>query len=184
VGYGYGGPTINIYSRNNILDAGTSINDRNNDPLGNYDYDLYRRGIPSGSEPNGIMGIPIYNQNNREGEYALSPSSPGYDDGVVLLNFNDDFTGSNPDMGAHEAGTPPMEFGVNAYRTQPPISPTPTPAPNPGDGNNDGLVDGRDFIIWLLHYGQDVSGVNNGDYNDSGEVEIGDYVVWVNNYTK
>jgi hypothetical protein len=60
---------------------------------------------------------------------------------------------------------------------------TPTPQPDtPGDGNNDGLVDGQDFIIWLTHFGQNVSGASNGDYNDSGKVEIGDYIVWVSNY--
>jgi hypothetical protein len=60
---------------------------------------------------------------------------------------------------------------------------TATPQPDtPGDGNNDGLVDGKDFIILLIHFGQNVSGASNGDYNDSGDVEIGDYVVWINNY--
>ena len=39
------------------------------------------------------------------GNYQLAPSSPGYDKGVRLPNFNDDFTGAAPDMGAHEAGT-------------------------------------------------------------------------------
>jgi len=29
-------------------------------------------------------------------------------------NHNDGFTGAAPDMGAHEAGTPPMQFGVDA----------------------------------------------------------------------
>lgn len=65
----------------------------------------------------------------------------------------------------------------------PPPTTTPTPTLGvPGDGNNDGQVDGQDFIIWLTHYGQNVSGVSNGDYNDSGKVEIGDYVVWIKNY--
>jgi hypothetical protein len=34
----------------------------------------------------------------------------------VLPNFNDGFTGSAPDMGAHENGIPALEFGVEAYR--------------------------------------------------------------------
>jgi len=60
---------------------------------------------------------------------------------------------------------------------------TPTPHPNvPGDGNNDGKVDGQDFIIWLTHYGQNVSGANNGDYNGDNQITISDYLVWVNNY--
>ena len=52
-----------------------------------------------------------------------------------------------------------------------------------GDGNGDGQVDGQDFIIWLTHYGQYVSGTESGDYNDSGKVEIGDYISWVTNLT-
>jgi hypothetical protein len=30
---------------------------------------------------------------------------------VRLPNFNDDFTGAAPDMGAHETGKPAMKFG-------------------------------------------------------------------------
>jgi len=62
-------------------------------------------------------------------------------------------------------------------------TPTNPPAPVPGDGNNDGVVDGKDFIIWLTHYSQNVSGTNNGDYNDSGKVEIGDYLIWISNFS-
>jgi hypothetical protein len=62
--------------------------------------------------------------------------------------------------------------------------PPPTPSPGtPGDGNNDGRVDGKDFIIWLSHFGQNVSGANNGDYDNNGQVRISDYIVWVKNYT-
>lgn len=43
-------------------------------------------------------------------------------------------------------------------------------------------VDGQDFIIWLTHYGQSISGTNNGDYDGNEKVEIGDYTVWVTNY--
>lgn len=51
-----------------------------------------------------------------------------------------------------------------------------------GDGNNDGQVDGQDFIIWLTHFDQSIFGTSNGDYDESGKVEIGDYVVWINTY--
>jgi rhamnogalacturonan endolyase len=51
-----------------------------------------------------------------------------------------------------------------------------------GDGNDDGLVDGQDFIIWLTHYGQNVSGVNNGNYNKDSTVDIADYIVWIKNF--
>jgi hypothetical protein len=35
-----------------------------------------------------------------------------------------------------------------------PVPTYPTQPPTPGDGNNDGLVDVKDFIIWLNHIGQ------------------------------
>jgi hypothetical protein len=34
---------------------------------------------------------------------------------VRIPNFNDDFAGKAPDMGADEAGAPALEFGVQAY---------------------------------------------------------------------
>jgi hypothetical protein len=45
--------------------------------------------------------------------YQLAPSSPGYDTALRIPNFNDSFTGAGPDVGAHEAATPVMKFGVN-----------------------------------------------------------------------
>ena len=112
---------LNTMSRNNILhihrSSGQSIHDRDRDPLGDYDYDLYNGNINAypGAEPNGIEGIPRYDLNDSDGEFALYSSSPGYDAGVFIPNFNDDYHGAAPDMGAHEAGSPPMEFGVDAY---------------------------------------------------------------------
>lgn len=52
--------------------------------------------------------------------FALSPGSRGFDAGVALPNFNDGFAGAGPDIGAQEAGSAPMEFGVNAYRSAKP----------------------------------------------------------------
>lgn len=122
VGLGCGGPMLNTTSRNNILHVYKpwhgSINDKKKDPLGDYDYDLYsgKIGAAEGAELHGIHAVPIYNPGNGKGEFALDQSSPGYDAGVVLPNFNDGFTGSAPDMGAHESGIPALEFGVDAYR--------------------------------------------------------------------
>jgi len=122
VGFGWGGPMLNTMSRNNILHVNKpgyrSIKDRNYDPLSDYDYDLYNGNITArpGSERNGINGVPIYDRNNGDGEFALDSSSPGYDAGVIIPNFNDNYNGAAPDIGAHEAGSPPMEFGINAYQ--------------------------------------------------------------------
>ncbi|MHC4656988.1 MAG: hypothetical protein ACYS91_18515, partial [Planctomycetota bacterium] len=112
----------NMFTRNNILhisnDRDNSISNQNQNSTNDFDYDLYNGNINAypGAEPNGIKGVPIYDLNNGDGEYALDPFSPGYDAGVVIPNFNDNYSGAAPDIGAHEAGSPPMEFGVNAYQ--------------------------------------------------------------------
>jgi hypothetical protein len=33
---------------------------------------------------------------------------------VIIPNFNDDYTGKAPDIGAQEAGSPPMKFGIRS----------------------------------------------------------------------
>lgn len=66
--------------------------------------------------------------------------------------------------------------------TATPTSPAPTGAGKPGDANGDNIVDGRDYIIWLLHYGQNVSGATNGDFDNNNTVDGRDYVVWLLNY--
>lgn len=121
VGMGWGGPMLNTISRNNILhvyrSSGTSIVDKKQDPLGDYDYDLYNGKLRAadGVEPHGIRGVPVYDPVNADGEFALDPSSPGYDAGAPIPNFNDVWTGFGPDVGAHERGAPAMQFGVDAY---------------------------------------------------------------------
>lgn len=75
-------------------------------------------------------------------------------------------------------------------RTPTPIVPTNPASPTAsvpaggkmGDGNNDGRVDGIDYVIWLNHYGLNASGAVNGDYNLNGTVDGVDYVVWRNNF--
>ncbi|MFL5311896.1 MAG: malectin domain-containing carbohydrate-binding protein [Myxococcales bacterium] len=129
----------NVFSRNNILqvhkDWHESIADGLHDPQGDYDYDLYNGVINArpGQEQNGRKGVPIYASGNGPGEFALAPNSLGFDQGVVLPGFNDGYAGLKPDMGAFEAGSPPMEFGVDAYRT-----PLPQPLTLPADINAGG----------------------------------------------
>ncbi len=133
---GFGGdPMLNVTSRNNILHArSVAIRDRTADPAGDYNYDLYTGELrtPDRHETHGIKGEPIYVEGygmgsqtrpvafgdpmaGSEGLFWLSPASPGYDRGVLLPNFNDGYEGGAPDIGAHEAGTSLMEFGVDAY---------------------------------------------------------------------
>lgn len=63
-----------------------------------------------------------------------------------------------------------------------PLTFSPPPIVKPGDSNNDGLVDGIDYVVWLTHYNQTLTGATLGDFNNSGIVDGVDYVVWLNNY--
>jgi hypothetical protein len=124
-GLGWGGPMVNVTTRNNILHVTRdAIRRQKEDPLGDYDYDLFtgQSRILDQREKHGIRAEPIYAEGSgiREGKgrFQLSPKSPGYDAGVRLPNFNDDYTGQGPDLGAHEADTTVMQFGVDAYRRQ------------------------------------------------------------------
>lgn len=122
---GSGGPLTNTETRNNILHIWKtwwgSISDTRASTTNNFDYDLYNGVITAyaGAEANGIHNTPIYASGNgwvsgSGGMYALDPTSPGYHVAVPLPNFND--STATPDMGAHQSGTPPMEFGVNIVR--------------------------------------------------------------------
>ena len=42
---------------------------------------------------------------------VVQVKNPAIDAGVRLPGFNDDFTGAAPDIGAFEAGRPPLRFG-------------------------------------------------------------------------
>ncbi|MFL6572426.1 MAG: hypothetical protein ACJ8G4_11775 [Burkholderiales bacterium] len=120
---GPGVPMTNTVSRNNILhikksnwsaiDAAGGGND-------DMDYDLYNGNVNiSGAEVHGHVGTPIYASGHgwtseSGGLYQQATNSPGYDRGVRLSNFNDNFTGGAPDIGAAETGRPAMRFGVKA----------------------------------------------------------------------
>ena len=113
-------------SRNNILHVRSDRNhSASNNPrnVGNdFDYDLFNGRIPAGHESHGVRGEPIYEASSgfdsatKSGRFQLAPTSPGASAGRPIPNFNDGYTGRAPDIGAHQRGTPPMRFGVNAAR--------------------------------------------------------------------
>jgi hypothetical protein len=118
-----GGPELlSVVSRNNILHVrsrtGTSIRDASTRPAHDYDYDLVSGRVRSAGnqERHGVVGVPVFAASRPAGDFALDPGSPGFDAGQRIPNFNDDARGQGPDIGAFEAGSAPMEFGVNAYR--------------------------------------------------------------------
>ncbi|HEX3155280.1 MAG TPA: DNRLRE domain-containing protein [Candidatus Angelobacter sp.] len=114
-------PLENTVSRNNVFEVWKSnwgAFTFNSTASGNdLDYDL-TNGVMS--ETNGFAATtPQYQSGNGwssywTGKYRLVPGTHGYDDGVIIPNFNDSFFGAGPDRGAHEDGTPDMDFGTGA----------------------------------------------------------------------
>lgn len=121
-GSGRNEPVTNTVSRNNIFQIWkphwNAISGAG--PDNDFGYDLYN-GKVAAPDRHGIQGTPRYQAGNGPasgagGRYQLAPGSPGYDAGVRIPNFNDGFRGRAPDIGAAEAGMPPMRFGVAAGR--------------------------------------------------------------------
>ena len=117
-----GGPR-NTVTRNNIF-LGNDFSFRNIDhPENDFDYDLVYGPlqIDSAFHHHSLKGLlPVWRDGHgpgsgRNGKYQLAPSSPGFDAGVLLPNFNEDYTGEAPDMGAHEANRKAMKFGLDAW---------------------------------------------------------------------
>ena len=135
----------NCYTRNNIFDVrGALAPKTDREPASDYDFDFYSgndRGVAQ--EKHGTRGrvafLPSYKLEFYPAarvtavRYGLYPTdmgggekrnitdpvvtmpNPVIDAGEVLPNFNDDFTGKAPDLGAFEVGRPPLEFGRRAY---------------------------------------------------------------------
>ncbi|MCX7049804.1 MAG: right-handed parallel beta-helix repeat-containing protein [Candidatus Sumerlaeota bacterium] len=111
-------------SRNNILHLrssdGASISSNLQTPDNDFDYDLYNGSVPDGHESHGVKGAPRYvsgaefDPKAMQGNFQLAPNSPGLDAGEAIPNFSDGFTGKAPDIGAHESGWRPMQYGINA----------------------------------------------------------------------
>jgi acetyl esterase/lipase len=134
-------PMVDVVSRNNIWqlhrpDRTAYISGHPATRDNDIDHDLTQGAAPRlfgpthRIGPHMIVGVPDYAWGNGPesrdgGKYMLTSTSPGYDAGELLPNFSDGFTGIAPDVGAHEASTAPLEFGVNAYRKGLPMaSPT------------------------------------------------------------
>jgi len=142
--------------------SGSTINVSNNC--------VYRSGgLPKRpADPNDVWGKdPLFIDSAKQ-DYQLQDNSPCIDQGIdlgVTLDFDGTTRpqGDACDMGAYEnvAGS---SIAV------------------PGDFNQDHLVDGLDYVIWLTHYGEVVMPHTSGDGNGDGKVDGVDYVTWLVNY--
>jgi len=107
-------------------------------------YDLYNGALnPPGlgaanAEPRGIQGTPIYSSafslpsasNGWTGNFALASNSLGYRGAVDIPNFNDKRPPDFPaDIGAHQSGMLPAEYGSTALTARLARSPSNGAAP-------------------------------------------------------
>jgi hypothetical protein len=139
-------PDPNTVTRNNIFHCpGRLAAAKSTDIAGDYDYDLFT-GMEYGiaGETHGIREIPQYIASYYLAFYPkstinkvqfgkipvviggveqiltdplISLPNPVIDSGLVIANFNDDYAGKGPDLGAFEAGNPPLKFGRQANST-------------------------------------------------------------------
>ena len=83
------------------------------------------QGLEYAAEATPIQGIAKFtaefglDRETGKGIFYQTSDSPGYNSGIIITNFNSDVPDGQPDIGAHEAGTPPMEFGPKAYLVTP-----------------------------------------------------------------
>lgn len=104
---GLGFPLSNIVSRNNVFTGRYAIKDYDRwDGKSDPDYDLYEGEVSSPSadryERNGIRAKVEFDFSYPLRQAPLAKNSPGHDRAVRIPNFNDEFGGNAPDMGANE----------------------------------------------------------------------------------
>lgn len=169
-------PTPNMLSfRNNIVISPIQIANSGNFARSNnlyYMLDGAPIGYTLGSGEK--SGNPLF-VNMDAKNFHLQVGSPARDAGANLgYSFDYDNhsvpSGSAPEIGAFEYG------GTT------PISPT-SISQRPGDANNDNVVDGRDYIVWLNNYGLSTNqGFANADFNVDTRVNGSDYIIWLVHY--
>jgi hypothetical protein len=96
-----------------------SVIDHKYSPTNDLDYDLLSNlpDVASGNYTHAIHALPVFADTNPRDSlnFGLAPSSPGFDGGVIIPNFNDGFSGKSPDIGAQETAAEPLLFGIPAY---------------------------------------------------------------------
>jgi hypothetical protein len=97
----------NTISRNNILrSAKRAVIDRTGNPQTSCDYDLIDGSITTinqAHEKNAIFAVAQFDTTAPLKHRGLLPHTPGHDGGIRIPNFNDQYLGKAPDMGAAES---------------------------------------------------------------------------------
>ncbi|MCW8129802.1 MAG: right-handed parallel beta-helix repeat-containing protein [Planctomycetota bacterium] len=129
-------------TRNNIFQARAkdshSISTEKKSSIDNdFDFDLLSGRFPEGHEKHGIQGVPKYvadagfSFETKSGNFQQAPDSPGIKKGEAIPNFGEGIEGP-PDLGAHQAGTPPLVYGCKAEFVPPGSASKPAATPAAG----------------------------------------------------
>ncbi|MBK1857441.1 right-handed parallel beta-helix repeat-containing protein [Cerasicoccus arenae] len=100
----------NMTTRNNLLQMRGANNwailDTQKTWSNDFDYDMYDGKIMTreGAEAHAVIASPVY-ERAPDGRLWLSPGAPGHDAAERIPNFNDDYSGAAPDMGAVETNS-------------------------------------------------------------------------------
>lgn len=123
-------------TRNNILhvrDGDHSIATDHRHQDNDFDHDLTTGRFPDNHEKHGIQATPRYapgagyDPETRTGSFQLAPDSPGAHAAEPIPNFCEPTGPNPPDLGAHQTGTPRIQFGIKATFTPPITDTTPHP---------------------------------------------------------
>lgn len=141
-----------------------------NDPAQPLNKNCFN-GTPPNPAWSGIVGTSSYFQECNFASYYRS-SQDSIMRTITTTNFNP--------ISIHY-----LDESLRYYTGQATPSPTSTPTRKQGDANDDGRVDGADYVIWAGNYGKIFvvsPGVAGGDFNGDGKVDGVDYSMWIGNY--
>jgi hypothetical protein len=100
--------------------------------------------------------------------FKLLSLSPAIDSGINV-DIDHDIEGVTRPQGVG------FDLGAYEYRSD---------TVKTGDANADGNIDSADFQIWYTYYGQTKTGSSYGDFDNNNLVDGKDYTIWLNNFGK
>jgi len=98
-------------------DNGYSVSENNSNTDNDFDYDLYNGRVPKDQETHGCVASPCLclvpvSIGRRSQAVPTGSKQPRAGQGLAIPNFSAGFYRPGTRRGAHQRGTPPLQFGV------------------------------------------------------------------------